>query len=156
MGQGKGGCGQMKFSDIKGEEWDELKPYLDTCLLPVTGLTGTEQPWEATLELAKLKDALDALEIPYKGRVVTYPAMHYLFPGREASDVDQACQQLRDAGFRYVVVVTANGDVAELSVPSADLLLSLNFLDDSLELRQQQRQFGVRMEQVWSGIAAVE
>jgi hypothetical protein len=146
----------MKFSDIKEEEWDELHPYLDTCLLPVTGLTGVEQPWEATLELSKLRDALDALEIPYKGRVVTYPAMHYLFSGTEVSDIDQACKKMREAGFRYVVVVTANEQIASLCVPSADLLLALDFQDDSVEIRQQQRQFGVRMERVWSGTAPVE
>jgi hypothetical protein len=146
----------MKFSDIKGEEWDELKPYLDTCLLPVTGLTGLEQPWEATLELSKLRDALEALEIPYKGRVVTYPAMHYVFPSREASDIEQACRQLRKAGFGYVVVVTANSHVGSLALPSADLLIALDFQDDATEIKQQQRQFGVRMEQVWSGTATIE
>ena len=51
--------------------------YLDTCLLPVTGLTGKESPVEAGDRLEQLRDLLDLLEIPYHGRTVTYPAWHY-------------------------------------------------------------------------------
>ena len=68
----------MKFSDIDKEQWPELKPYLDTVLLPVTGLSGDEQPWEATRGLEKLRDLIDAVEIPFHGRVVIYPAYHYI------------------------------------------------------------------------------
>lgn len=68
----------MKFSDIEEQTWDELRPYLDTAVLPVTGLNGGETPWEATRELEYLRDALDLIEIPFKGRIVTYPATIFL------------------------------------------------------------------------------
>ncbi|MGO4375464.1 DUF2487 family protein, partial [Paenibacillus sp. MCAF20] len=67
----------MKFSEIEKEQWEELRPYLDTCLLPVTGMDGSEQPYEATEWLERLRDIMDLIEIPFKGRVVTYPACHY-------------------------------------------------------------------------------
>ena len=67
----------MKFSDIEEQNWEQLAPYLDTCLLPLTGLDGTEKPWQATNALEKLRDFLDLIEIPFRGRIVTYPAAHY-------------------------------------------------------------------------------
>mgnify|MGYP001156500601 CR=1 FL=1 len=113
----------MKFSDIERSDWEGLKPYLDTCLLPVTGLTGFEQPWEATAELEFLRDAMDCLEAPYKGRVVTYPAFHYVEGPAAAEAVNSVCRKLKGAGFRYVVLMTANHAVAAVPYPDADLVL---------------------------------
>lgn len=106
----------MKFSEITEEQWEELKPYLDTALLPVTGLTGREEPWKAAEELEALRDALDLIEIPFKGRVVTYPALHYNAddaPGM--GQVAQVCEGMFRAGFKYVIAVTARTE-AELSL----------------------------------------
>ncbi|WP_426453600.1 DUF2487 family protein [Paenibacillus sp. S-38] len=100
----------MKFSEINEGQWEELRPYLDTCLLPVTGLTGAESPWQAARELEHLRDALDLLEIPFKGRTVTYPALHFTPAGDTVtlrSLLQQVCTGLRSEGFRYVVLVTA-------------------------------------------------
>ncbi|WJH37540.1 YpiF family protein [Paenibacillus sp. CC-CFT747] len=74
------GGGQVKFSEIREEQWKDLQPYLDTCLLPITGLTGTESPWMTTEALEMLRDIMDLVENPYKGRLVTYPALHYFSP----------------------------------------------------------------------------
>lgn len=94
----------MKFNEVPKDQWNELKPYLDTCLLPVTGMSGSESPIEATKALEDLRDALDLFEIPYRGRTVTYPALHYV-----PSDVEGICRRLREeAGFAYVVIVTAH------------------------------------------------
>lgn len=118
----------MKFSDIEQENWDELKPYLDTCLIPVSGLSGMESPWEAASKLEYLRDALDVLEIPFKGRVVTYPAVHYIPEGFSAgtSFLEQICTNLKNTGFRYVVIITAK---SEIELPfeggTADLILRI-------------------------------
>ncbi|MCI3920305.1 YpiF family protein [Paenibacillus sp. TRM 82003] len=97
----------MKFSEIEREAWPELAVYLDTALLPLSGLTGRESPWEATEALERLRDALDPLETMYKGRVVTYPAVHYA-ENDEALEAlaDKLCVRLRESGFRFVLVVT--------------------------------------------------
>ena len=88
----------LKFSDISRESWPELQPYVDTCLLPLTGLTGMESPWEATETLEKLRDVIDRVEIPFRGRIVTYPAVQY---GREEGleAVDRLCCSLREGGL---------------------------------------------------------
>lgn len=113
----------MKFSDITEEEWDELSPYLDTCLLPVTGMTGSERPFEATECLEKLRDMMDLVEIPFKGRVVTYPAFHYaLDEPLLSSTVEDWCEALKKTGFRYVILVTANR-LLQLTCKQADLTL---------------------------------
>ncbi|GFN30668.1 DUF2487 family protein [Paenibacillus xylaniclasticus] len=110
----------MKFSEIESNQWDELKPYLDTCLLPVTGLTGLEQPDEATQALEQLRDVMDAIEIPFKGRVVTYPACHYI--GESGDElVESVCQSLKQAGFRFVIIVSAK--LGRLKPASADLII---------------------------------
>jgi len=113
----------MKFSEIEREQWDELHPYLDTCLLPITGLTGAESPAEATEALERLRDVLDTIEVPFKGRVVTYPALHYTYEfGRQ--QIEAVCGRLkREAGFRYVILAAA-GPSPGPEAPSADLYVA--------------------------------
>lgn len=113
----------LKFSDIEKSSWAGLKPYLDTCLLPVTGLTGFEQPWEATQELEYLRDVMDCVEVPYKGRVVTYPAFHYFGGPAVAEAVNEVCAKLKGAGFRYVIVISGHPSVGAAEFRHADLLL---------------------------------
>lgn len=112
----------MKFSEIAEDQWGELRPYLDTCLLPVTGMTGIEQPYEATEALERLRDVMDLIEIPYKGRVVTYPALHYIDEETQATIVNRLCVSLKQSGFRYVIVISAN-NLAKLSCPDADITI---------------------------------
>lgn len=114
----------MKFSEFDQENWEELKPYFDTCLLPLTGLSGKEPPGEATHELEKLRDVLDKVEIPFKGRIVTYPAFHYISPQRSNEAVNAVCRELKQSAFRYVIVITANSHLAETDdFSEADLFL---------------------------------
>ncbi|WNQ09267.1 DUF2487 family protein [Paenibacillus aurantius] len=128
---GKGG-GQVKFSEIREEQWKDLQPYLDTCLLPITGLTGTEPPWMTTEALEMLRDIMDLVENPYKGRLVTYPAMHYFSPpGEFASSVNHLCRKLKDSGFRYVFLITADSAVGIMQFADADLFLTPDYLDKS-------------------------
>lgn len=112
----------MKFSEIESSKWDELKPYLDTCLLPVTGLTGLETPSEATKALEDLRDIMDGIEIPFKGRVVTYPACHYTGEDSGHAIVEQLCSSIKRSGFRYIIVVSAR--LTNLSTASADLIFA--------------------------------
>lgn len=113
----------MKFSDIEESSWGELKPYLDTCILPLTGLDGTEAPWQVTRELERLRDRLDLLEIPYRGRVVTYPAVQYGRRDGAAEWINEICANLKRGGFRYVLLVTAS-DRFDKEPLEADLLIS--------------------------------
>ncbi|QYR19886.1 YpiF family protein [Paenibacillus sp. sptzw28] len=100
----------MKFSELTPEQWAELQPYLDTAVLPVTGMSGSEMPYEATEALERLRDVLDLIEVPFKGRVVTYPACHYGEWSEETVEqVAKLCTNLKlRAGFRYVVIATAS------------------------------------------------
>jgi 23S rRNA (pseudouridine1915-N3)-methyltransferase len=113
----------MKFKDIDSAQWAELRPYLDTCLLPITGLTGLEAPGQATDELEKLQKWMDAVEVPYHGRIVTYPAMHYTSKNEFSASVNEVCNNLRASGFRYVILITTNERYQEEDL-HADLLLS--------------------------------
>lgn len=113
----------MKFSEFSESRWLELKPYMDTCLLPITGLTGTELPHEATAELEKLRDLMDRIEIPFKGRIVTYPASHYADTDNADLAAERLCRSLKQAGFRFVIMVTASRFL-KLSAPSSDLIVA--------------------------------
>jgi|SRR5690606_15100990 len=117
----------MKFSEIKKEDWLALKPYLDTCLLPVTGLNGSESPVEAAERLEQLRDVLDLLERPYRGRTVTYPALHYTEAESEAQQlVADVVGRIREAGFRYVIIVTIIEAWEEMEIEGADLVITPN------------------------------
>lgn len=121
------GVNGMKFNEIDKDQWEELKPYLDTCLLPVTGLTGTETPFETTAALEKLRDAMDLIEIPFKGRVVTYPSYHFVGEPVEYGKLNKLCAGLKESvGFRYVVMISVSVLLDEQSLPAADLLLRID------------------------------
>jgi 23S rRNA (pseudouridine1915-N3)-methyltransferase len=125
----------MKFSDVTESDWESLRPYVDTCLLPVTGLTGKESPWEATRALEQLRDALDCFEIPYKGRVLTYPALHFTGEGESNATLKQVCVNLKESGFPFVIAVTAKAELeSALQTAEADLAFALppQLLRDSL------------------------
>lgn len=113
----------MKFSEIESSTWEELRPYLDTCLIPVTGLTGDEQPYDVTLKLEQLRDVMDWVEQPFKGRIVTYPSFQY---GREeiAQDVNEVCLRVKQSGFSYAVVISAGVELNEELIPEADLIVT--------------------------------
>ncbi|MCR8660273.1 YpiF family protein [Paenibacillus endoradicis] len=114
----------MKFSEIEQEQWEELKPYLDTCLLPITGLDGSESPVEATLALENLRDIMDLVEIPFKGRVVTYPACHYISDDPSAhSQISSYCSALKGQGFKYIILITAKLHTA-FQLNEADLWIT--------------------------------
>jgi len=114
----------VKFSEIEAEQWDELKPYVDTCLLPITGLDGTETPSEATNYLEQLRDVMDLVEIPYRGRIVTYPAYHYVY-GNEGSQqaIARCCANLKSQGYKYIILITSKSDIM-FQINEADLWIA--------------------------------
>ncbi|WNR42428.1 DUF2487 family protein [Paenibacillus roseipurpureus] len=113
----------MKFNDIAPQDWPELKPYLDTCLLPITGLTGREDPMQVTSALEHLRDVMEVIEIPFKGRVVTYPALHYIISEDGSKYVEKVTQQVKQSGFRYVIVVTSCQEALTWTSKHTDLLI---------------------------------
>ncbi|WP_219838812.1 DUF2487 family protein [Paenibacillus sp. R14(2021)] len=113
----------MKFSELSAQQWAELQPYLDTAVLPVTGLTGMEMPYEVTEQLERLRDVLDMIEQPFKGRIVTYPAVQYgPWTYEIAAHVSQVCNNLRTIGFKYVILAAAVPVLSEAK-PNADLMI---------------------------------
>ncbi|WP_128894422.1 DUF2487 family protein [Longirhabdus pacifica] len=124
----------MKFSEIESEQWESLKPYLDTCLLPLGGLHGSESPIEVITALEKLRDVLDIVEVPYKGRVVTYPAIQYQWHEEVTfvQMVDQICHQLKQQ-FTFVIVVTADEKIENMQFAHADMLVSSKHLDNPMK-----------------------
>ncbi|WP_409346625.1 DUF2487 family protein [Paenibacillus sp. MBLB4367] len=134
----------MKFSDIKKDQWADLQPYLDTCLVPLTGLTGGEEPWEVTQALERLADIMEPVEIPFKGRVVTYPSLHYNGqPGSFVAGVNHLCGKLREGGFAYVILISADPAISIMSFEGADLFLSAEDASGGKAL------IGEKLQEVW-------
>ncbi|MEC0089741.1 DUF2487 family protein [Paenibacillus macquariensis] len=113
----------MKFSEISQASWSELQPYLDTCVIPFTGLTGLESPVEATASLERLRDFMDLVETRYKGRIVTYPAFHYQNQEIPKS-LNELCHRVKESGFKYAIIMTADTILEESKVLNCDLILS--------------------------------
>lgn len=148
----------MKFSDIERDSWEGLKPYLDTCLLPVTGLAGREEPWEATRRLEALRDLMDPVEGPFRGRVVTYPAFHYI-EGRDGlAAVDAVCARLkRDAGFRFLIIAALDPALVADALPHADLILTPRSADGPESAESLRERVGREVRALWqSGAASTE
>jgi len=140
----------VKFSDIEQAKWPQLRPYLDTCLLPVTGLTGREEPWQATRQLEMLRDLLDLVEIPFKGRVVTYPALHYIHQDTGRQLLSEVCRQLKACGFAYIIIAALDdiGGWAENVEECALFLTDSQLQEYSAEDRQ--RFVGERVAAIWN------
>ncbi|MBB6735448.1 DUF2487 family protein [Cohnella zeiphila] len=115
----------MKFSEFnKEEEWADLAPYLDTCLLPVTGLTGEETPPEAADKAAEAGKWLQPLELAFRGRTVTLPAYHYadVSDEGERERLVRYCERVKRSAYRYLIVVTGEAGWTAQTIPPADLI----------------------------------
>lgn len=114
----------MKFSEIDDQSWAELQPYLDTCLLPVSGLTGTEAPWEAKEKIMRTGDWLSVLERSFHGRTVTLPAYHYNQAAPDAADrLNDMCERFKSSGYKYVVVVCGQAGGVSERVTAANMIV---------------------------------
>ncbi|NWL87282.1 MULTISPECIES: DUF2487 family protein [unclassified Paenibacillus] len=119
----------MKFSEIELSAWEELRPYLDTCLIPVTALSGTEQPYEVTGKLERLRDIMDCIEIPFKGRVVTYPAFQY-GDAQITELINNVCRNTKLSGFKYAIVISADAAWTSEALADADLIVTSQAFPD--------------------------
>lgn len=127
----------MKFSEINKDSWEELCLYLDTCLIPVTGLNGTESPYEVVRALERLRDMMNLVEIPFKGRIVTYPSFQY---GKEeiAHHINEVCHNVKRAGFAYVIVISVDVNFNAVQLDNADLILTPSAFSEFSEGGKQQ------------------
>ena len=113
----------MKFSELNEQQWEELGTYLDTCVIPITGLTGVENPVLTVAALSELQTLIDMAEKYYKGRVVIYPAFHYIADG-SANSLVTVINNLKSTGFKHVVVISARVELERLLTSGADLSIS--------------------------------
>ena len=138
----------MKFSEMTQDSWAELQLYLDTCLIPYTALTGEQSPVEATEALERLRDFLDLVEVPFKGRIMTYPAFHYAYPEMSMA-LNTLCETLKSSGFKYVVVMSSDGVLKKEAIPSADLVLSRSILTQKVGEDGISRFVGEKIRELW-------
>ncbi|MEK4527521.1 DUF2487 domain-containing protein [Paenibacillus sp. BGI2013] len=138
----------MKFSEMTQDSWAELQLYLDTCLIPYTALSGEQSPVEATEALERLRDFLDLVEIPFKGRIMTYPAFHY--SNSELSmTLNSLSAQLKSSGFKYVVIMSSDGHLHGVEIPAADLVLSRSVLTHEVGEEGIARFVGEKIRELW-------
>ncbi|PYE51319.1 DUF2487 family protein [Paenibacillus barcinonensis] len=138
----------MKFSEMNHNSWAELQLYLDTCLVPFTAMSGQQSPVEATEALERLRDFLDTVEIPFKGRIMTYPAYHYISTEMSMT-LNTLSSELKASGFKYVVIMSADGSFSGVEIPNADLLLSQQDLLQQMERESIPRHVGECIRDLW-------
>jgi hypothetical protein len=137
----------MKFSDFEVEQWEENRKFYDTCLLPFTGLSGSESPPETVQALERLRDFIDLVEIPFKGRIVTYPAIQYGGDGY-VEQINEVCRKVKSSGFQYAIVLTADISLQEIEIVESDLVLSLPIIEVSQE-GNSNRYIGMKIQEMW-------
>lgn len=142
------GYRELKFSEMTQDSWAELQLYLDTCLIPYTALSGEQSPVEATEALERLRDFLDLVEIPFKGRIMTYPAFHYA-SSEMSMTLNALSAQLKSSGFKYVVIMSSDGQVEAGEIPSADLVLSRAVLTREIGDEGIARYVGEKIRELW-------
>ncbi|WP_152398287.1 DUF2487 family protein [Paenibacillus cellulositrophicus] len=145
----------MKFSEVEEATWSELSPYFDTCLIPYTGLSGKESPIEATEALARLRDFMDLVEIPFKGRIITYPAVQY-GQGEDLSLLQEVCRNVREAGFAYVIVMTADIELIQGQIEGCDLVLSRKGINEETGGSGIAGQIKDKIQEMWQRDSKME
>lgn len=138
----------MKFSEVEEASWPELQPYLDTCLIPYTGLTGKENPMQATAALERLRDFMDLAEVPFKGRMITYPAFQYGLQ-QDLSLLNEICKHVKETGFKHVVVMSADCILHREELPAVDLILSRQDMNE-LEGRELASRVQAQIQNLWN------
>ncbi|WP_165921054.1 DUF2487 family protein [Paenibacillus albiflavus] len=139
----------MKFSEIESDKWESLSPYLDTCLLPLTGLTGRENPVQATARLEDLRDALDCLEKPFHGRLVTYPAMHFTVDGHSEAAVNELARRIKENGFKHVILLTIQSDIQNWVMEDADLFIYVDVNLLRANPQETRENLNKKVSQMW-------
>lgn len=142
------GYRELKFSEMTQDSWAELQLYLDTCLIPYTALSGEQSPVEATEALERLRDFLDLVEIPFKGRIMTYPAFHYV-NSELSMTLNSLSAQLKSSGFKYVVIMSSDGHLDGVEIPAADLVLSRSVLTHEVGEEGIARFIGEKIRELW-------
>jgi hypothetical protein len=142
------GIRELKFSEMTKDSWAELQLYLDTCLIPYTALTGKQSPVQATEALERLRDFLDLVEIPFKGRIMTYPAFHYASPDMSMA-LNTLSEELKSSGFKYVVIMSSDGELEQTQITSADLVLSRSVLIQEVGEEGISRFVGEKIRELW-------
>jgi hypothetical protein len=113
----------MKFSELNEQQWEEHGIYFDTCILPITGLTGTENPVDCVTKLTDLQTRIDAIEKNFRGRVVIYPAYHYISETLKDA-LASVIRNLKSSGFKYIVILAVHLDDENIMECGADLYIS--------------------------------
>ncbi|NBI30490.1 DUF2487 family protein [Chengkuizengella marina] len=141
----------MKFSEIERNIWEEHQQYLDTCILPFTGLKGNENPMETTKALEDLGDILEWIEIPFKGRVVTYPAVHYSYEEQSLeSYLNTICLNLKKQGFAYVILISNRSEIHNLNLQEFCLILTPNeSKEENVNLKEE---ISNKVQALWNNI----
>jgi 23S rRNA (pseudouridine1915-N3)-methyltransferase len=139
----------MKFSDFDKSTWEANGKYFDTCLIPFTGLMGTESPPEAAETLERLRDLLDCIEQPFQGRIVTYPAIQYS-SGDNIQYLNELCRKVKSSHFQYVIMASSGLEPLSNEIIESDLVLSLTGFDTS-RIISCKSQIGREIEQMWQG-----
>jgi hypothetical protein len=137
----------MKFSDFDESSWKANCQYFDTCLIPFTGLKGTESPPEAAEALGRLRDLLDCIEQPFQGRIVTYPAIQYS-SGDSIQYVNEICRKVKSSHFQYAIVASSDLELLSIEIVESDLVLSLTGFETS-RIMSCKSQIGREIEQMW-------
>lgn len=134
----------MHFDQIDAEKWSSLKPYLDTCVFPVSGIhVSADQVEDIKARLNKLNEMKRWMEQMYTGRIVIYPEIHYAFE-RNEEFIFSLEDKMRLQGFRYVVIVSP----FNLEIHDTEHLLILTANGDPFSDKHK-RHFQERITQLW-------
>ncbi|MED4751043.1 DUF2487 family protein [Brevibacillus choshinensis] len=120
----------MQWNVNETENWEELRSFVDTALLPIYLYRGSEEVSEHVLRMNYLLNVAAAIEQKLKGRVLLYP-VHYHFAE------EQPAQQT-PPGFVHNVLLHFRSDrvrVAELGTEGSVLTLPVGEEDLESSLR---------------------
>lgn len=137
----------MKFSDFESDHWIENQKFYDTCLIPFTGLSGLESPPETVQALERLRDFMEWVETPFKGRIVTYPAIQYATEDYKGM-INEICRKVKSFNFQHVVVISADIALQADEIYESDLVLSLSMFPSSQEV-ENRSVIAMKIQEMW-------
>lgn len=136
----------LRFSDVDQKTWSQWQPFVDTAVVPLTGLDGTETPWEMRQRLEILRDLLDITEQPFKGRVLVLPAVQYAFSEYQLKSM---AKNLRHQGYHFIITVAAWRRPASPNYDDKKYIDFEIFYNQDTSEHEQQQVIRLGIERIW-------
>ena len=135
----------MHWNGKDGAIFQAQKEYIDTAIIPLTWIDGSEQGFLFAASAADFILSLgNMIENQFKGRIVLFPSFSYTKKQDKQSLLDDWSEELKNAGFKHIFFITSDREwntmeeeknviwIPSIPLESMDQKMKNSILEDQL------------------------